>query len=82
MNSPPAQYSTLQLYNGGSFQGIQPPVPVTYTNGSYVVPAFGSVGYAALNNGIAEAPAVGYFNIQQAYGTSCGTRYINSPCNK
>lgn len=79
----PAQYSTLAAYNAGSIQGIRPPVPASVVTGAFVVPAYGAPGYAVLQHGAGTVPAVGYFNVGEAYGADavqCGTRYKTSAC--
>ena len=80
--SPACTYSNLQNYNGYG-ASTSPPVPASTVRGSYIVPAYGTIGYDTLTHGSSMPSCSGYFNIQNAYGSDagdCNTQYTQSSC--
>lgn len=87
VNSPACCYASLAGYNGAARNPRNmgmPYVPPTTVAGSYVVPAFGTIGYNALTHGDTPSCA-GYFDITSAYGKgaeNCNTQYMQRMCNQ
>jgi hypothetical protein len=85
MSNPACSYSNLQNYNGYG-QSTSPPVPAAAAvRGSYIVPAYGTIGYGTLTNenrGV-QPSCSGYFGIGAAYGedaAQCNQQYSQSSC--
>jgi hypothetical protein len=73
-------YATLSHYNNGS-QGMSPPVPSSTQSGSYIVPAYGSIGYNTLT--YPGQTCSGYPTIGPAYksnGGDCNQVYDTKLC--
>ena len=80
--SPACSYSNLNNYNGYG-ASTSPAVPASTVSGSYIVPAYGTIGYDTLTHGSSTPSCSGYFSIQHAYGTdasNCNTQYSASSC--
>ena len=68
-------YSNLGCYYGQ--QGTM--APIRPTNGSYIIPNWGSIGYAALTKG-GVGNYKSYYNINDAYGSDVETTFSNRLC--
>ena len=77
-------YATLSHYNNGSQGLANIPQIRGQVNGMYVVPAYGTAGYASLTHGDTAPSCSGFFNITSAYGqgaNNCNTQYVKKLCN-
>jgi hypothetical protein len=75
-----SSYASLSTYNSGS-TAMAIPVPAGTVSGSYIVPAYGSIGYNALTHG--GNAGSGYNTIGPAYrsdGGDCNQQYVRKLC--
>jgi hypothetical protein len=72
-------YAPLGQYSADYSMGV--PFQGKLTNGAYVVPTWGAIGYDALTNKVPNCS--GYFDVNSAYGAdagNCQTTYRTSLC--
>jgi hypothetical protein len=77
--SSACNYAPLGQYTADYSMGV--PFQGKVTNGLYVVPTWGAIGYDALTNNVPNCS--GYFDVNSAYGANagnCQTTYRTSLC--
>jgi hypothetical protein len=80
VHGPPGSYTNLGCYLGSN----NTMAPSTYgsTQGVYLTPNYGAIGYNALSHGTPSGQS--YFSITNAYGkgaSSCNTSYTRRLCS-
>jgi hypothetical protein len=73
-------YAPLACYNASG--DIKVPVPVTATQGFYVVPDYQTYGYQTLTGARSGAgpSCSGYFTLDHAYGSCNSMAYVRRSC--
>lgn len=77
--SSACSYAPLGQYTGDYSMGV--PFQGKVSNGAYIVPVWGAIGYDALTNKVPNCS--GYFDVNAAYGANagnCQTTYRTSLC--